>query len=327
MKRSHYSHILAEERDRISYYRSQALSIREIAERLGRSPSSISREIQRNQSAVFELYLGHAAQMRTERRLSKAHIRPRLKSPLVRSYVKCKLECGWSPEQIAGRLPIDHPGKSISTEAIYQYVYDPAVRVQCDLVPFLARRHKKRQSKGHRKTHKSSHIRNRIDIIRRPEHIGNRKQFGHWESDAAISRQSIAAVNVTCERKSRYTVITKMKRKSAPQTVRSVSKALKDLPGKARRTLTYDNGSENVDHDTINDRLCTRSYFCQPYHSWEKGTVENTIGLMRRVFPKKTDFANVSQRQLTSFQRRLNNRPRKCLFFKTPNEVFRKCCT
>jgi IS30 family transposase len=327
MKNQSYAHITSDERDQIALWWNQGIALSDIAQRLGRNKSSISREIHRNKSAVFDVYLAHKAHARSAERASRTHRRPRLKENLICSYVTEKLQLGWSPEQIAGRLPLEHVGKRISTEAIYQFVYDPSVRKEFDLVPFLTRRHRKRQKKGHRKTHKSSHIPNRIDILRRPKHIAVRKQFGHWESDAAVSRQSKAAINVTTERKSRYTVLRKMHQKSAPQTVRSVTRALKDFPGKARRSLTYDNGAENVDHDTINDRLGTRSYFCQPYHSWEKGTVENTIGLVRRRYPKKTNFALVSQRHLTQLQHRLNNRPRKCLSFKTPNEVFNRCCT
>lgn len=327
MKQTPYGHFTADERDRIAHLWAKGHPLSEIARRLDRHKSSISREIRRNSSKTFGLYLAHKAQGRAQERASESHKRPRLKQKQIRSYVHTKMKLGWSPEQIAGRLPIDRPGQSISTETIYQYVYDPGVRKDLDLVRFLPRRHKKRQQKGHRSTHKSSHIPNRIDILKRPKHIGARKQFGHWETDAAVSRQSKAAINMTCERKSRYSIITKMKQKSARHTVRSVSRALRAFPGKARRTLTYDNGSENTDHDTINDQLGTRSYFCQPYHSWEKGTVENTIGLLRRVFPKKTDFATVSQRELTRLQIRLNNRPRKCLSFKTPKEVFQRCCT
>lgn len=326
MKQSSYGHLSSDERDQIARWWAQGQTVSEIGHRLRRHKSSISREIRRNKTSVYDVYLGYKAHCRAKQRASKTHQRSRLKNDRTRAYVNAKLVCGWSPEQIAGRLPMDYPGNTISTEAIYQYVYDPVVRKEFDLVSLLARRHKKRQIKGHRKTHKSSHIPNRIDILKRPEHIDNRKQFGHWEIDAVVSRQSKDAVNVTCERKSRYVVMTKMKHNSAPQTTRSVIRALDSLPSKARRSLTYDNGSENVDHDIINQRLHTRSYFCQPYHSWEKGTVENTIGLLRRVYPKKTNFALLSQKYLTRLQNLLNNRPRKCLSFKTPKEIFLRCC-
>jgi IS30 family transposase len=327
MKNPSYEHISADERDQIAHWYNAALSLSDIAGRLGRHKSSISREIQRNKSTVFEVYHAHKAHVRAEERAKKTHQRPRLKHRRIRHYVETKLKLGWPPEQIAGRLPIDHRGFTISMEAIYQYIYDSSVRKHSDYVPLLTRRHERRQRKGHRKTHKSSHIPLRVDILQRPRHIAKRQQCGHWEADAVISRQSPAAINVTCERKSRYTFITKMNQKSAPQTVRAITKSLRCLPGKVRRTLTYDNGSENVEHDTINHQLGTRSYFCQPYRSWEKGTVENTIGLVRRRYPKKTDFAKISQRQLSQLQYRLNTRPRKCLSFRTPNEIFQRCCT
>lgn len=327
MKKNQYRHLDADERDHIAHWRSQGSTLSEIAHRLGRDKSSISREIRRNKSATYAVYLAHKAQARSEERARYTHQRPRLKHPQLRRYVHDKLKLGWSPEQIAGRWSEGHPKLRISTEAIYQYLYDPQVRKQTDLVSLLPRRHKKRHLKGHRKTHRNSHIPNRIDISKRPQHIARRKQPGHWESDSVISRQSPDAVNVICERTSRYAVLTKMRRKSAPQTVRAVKRALKPVPKNVRRTITYDNGTENVAHDSINRQLSMQSYFCQPYRSWEKGTVENTIGLLRRVFPKKTDFAHITQRELTKLQHRLNNRPRKCLSFKTPNEVFHLCCT
>jgi len=322
-----YTHLSPEERDEIAVLFAQGISLNNIAIRLRRSVSTISRERERNGSPIYDVYHAHRAQQRAAERKGNAHRRPRLKNSAIRRYVTSKLKQGWSPEQITGRLSVDYPRFSISHEAIYQYLYDRDVRQQQDLVPYLARAHKRRQRKGHRHTHRSSHIPHRISIHDRPEHIMNRKQFGHWETDAMISRQSAAALNVTVERKSRFTIITKMRRKSAQHTRRALTRTLGRVPVHARRSITYDNGSENVEHQQVNDILGTRSYFCNPYHSWEKGTDENTIGLIRRVFPKKTDFGEISRNETKALERRLNNRPRKCLSFKTPLEVFHSCCT
>lgn len=322
-----YTHLSPAERDEIAIFYAQSVSLNDIAMQLNRSTSTISRELKRNKSPSYNSYRSHLAQQRAAERKSHAHQRPRLKNNSIRFYVVRKLKHGWSPEQIAGRLNIDNPELSISHEAIYQYLYDLNVRQYEDLVPYLARAHKRRQLKGHRHTHKSSHIPHRISINDRPEHILKRKQFGHWETDSVVSRQSTAALNVTVERKSRFTQITKMQQKSAHQTRCALTRLLARLPKHARRTITYDNGSENVDHHHVNDVLGTRSYFCNPYHSWEKGTDENTIGLIRRVFPKKTDFKRVHIGDIKKLQHLLNNRPRKCLSFNTPLEVFRTCCT
>jgi transposase, IS30 family len=322
-----YTHLSPAERDEIAIYSAQGVSLNDIAMQLNRSTSTISRELKRNKSPIYNSYLSHLAQQRASERKSNAHQRQRLKNTSIRFYVVRKLKLGWSPEQIAGRISIDHPKLQISHEAIYQYLYDSNVRQDEDLVPYLARAHKRRQLKGHRHTHKSLHIPHRISINDRPKYILKRKQFGHWETDSVISRQSTAALNVTVERKSRFTKITKMQRKSAHQTRCALTRLLSRLPKHARHTITYDNGSENVDHHHVNDVLGTRSFFCNPFHSWEKGTDENTIGLIRRVFPKKTDFKSVHIDDIKKLQHRLNNRPRKCLSFSTPLEVFRNCCT
>jgi IS30 family transposase len=236
----------------------------------------------------MNVYLSHRAQQRAAERKSAAHQRPRLKHSMIRCYVTRKLKQGWSPEQIAGRLSIEYPALSVSHEAIYQYLYDSRVRQNNDLVPYLPCAHKRRQLKGHRHTHRSPHIPHRTSIDERPASISTRKQLGHWETDSVISRQSTAALNVSVERKSRFSKITKMTQKSAHQTRCALTRTLSRLPLHARRTVTYDNGSENVEHVRVNEVLGTHSYFCNPYRSWEKGTSENTIGLIRRLYPKKT---------------------------------------
>lgn len=322
-----YGHLTSEERDEIAVLFAQDVSLNDIAKQLKRSTSTVSREIERNGAQIYSVYHAHHAQQRATERNTQSHCRPRLKSIGIRRYVTSKLKHGWSPEQIAGRLPSEHPGWTISHEAIYQYIYDQNVRVEENLVPYLARAHRRRQQKGHRHTHRSSHIPHRMSINDRPKRILSRKQFGHWETDSVVSRQSLGALNVTVERKSRYTVITKLKRKSAQQTRLAVTHALSKLHAHARRTITYDNGSENVEHQQTNEILGTRSYFCNPFHSWEKGTAENTIGLIRRVFPKKTDFSKLKHGDIKILEHKLNNRPRKCLSFKTPLEVFSSCCT
>ena len=327
MAKNLYRHICSRERDNISHWRTRGFSLLEIAQRLGRNKSSISRELRRNASTTDGSYFACAAQERARERTTTTHRRPRLKTQEIRSYVELKLTGGWSPEQIAAKLPEENPGCRISAEAIYQYVYDPRVRLRVDLRQYLWRRHKRRHLKCERKSRKYSNIPNRTPIGQRPSHIDERKEFGHWEADTFISRKSLAAVSVTCERKSRLVRLRKMSRKTSRQMVRGVTTALGALPQKARLSLTYDNGTENVEHEHINNQLGTTSYFCQPFHSWEKGTVENTIGLVRRYIPKGTDLANISQRQLNKVERILNARPRKCLSFQTPLSVFQKCCT
>lgn len=259
--------------------------------------------------------------MRSEIRKQESRKRKRLKNDFIRCYVMKKLMIGWSPEQIAGRITLEYPEYTISHEAIYEYVYDKEVRKQIDLVQYLARSHRKRYPRGHMHKHRKTHIPNRISIDSRPKHIQKRNQIGHWEADAMVSRQSAAALCVSVERKTRMSKITKLKRKGAREFSVAINRSLSHYPKNIRRSITYDNGCENVEHQRVNEVLKTKSYFCNPYHSWEKGTVENTNGLVRRYLPKKTDFDKIPKSEIKNIERRLNNRPRKCLNFRTPLEV------
>lgn len=319
-----YTHLSLVERDRLSVLRAQGYSINEIAKQLKRNKGTVSRELQRNSGPVYSSYGGGSADGRARQRRHQASRRQRLREPSIRLYVHSKLHLGWSPEQIAGRMPMDLPGMSISHEAIYQYIYHPRTRRQENLVPYLPRAHWKRQLKGHRHTHRDPHIPDRISIHQRPVHIAKRKQLGHWENDLITSRRSPVALNILVERKSRLTRLRKVSRHTADHSRRAITKTLSQYPPHARRSITYDNGHENLEHRKVNEALGTASYFCEPYHSWEKGTVENTAGLVRRVFPKKTDFALITNQQVKRLEHRLNNRPRKLLHYLTPREVFRK---
>jgi len=323
-----YQHLTLEERELISIWKAEGKSLREIATELNRNPSSISRELKSNSPPIHKgYYLAHKAHERAMVRKSLAHQRERLKNTKIRHYVEEKLQLGWSPEQVSGRITIDHPGVpgvEISHEAIYQYIYEDAPQ----WIPYLPKSHKRRQNRGHSRKHRKSHIPNRVSIDKRPKYIEKRKQAGHWETDTVVSRKSKAILVVLTERKSRYTKITMLPQKRAKETRIIINRRLGHYPLHMRRTITYDNGSENTEHEKVNQTLGTRSYFCNAYHSWEKGTVENTIGLIRRFLPKKTDFALVEGAEIKLIENLLNNRPRKCLNFLKPLEVFKnECCT
>lgn len=313
---------MKEERDVIAVLYERGESISAIARVLKRDKGTVSREVRRNRSAVYNVYLPHKAQQRAETRNIESHRRQRLKNGIIRKYVVAKLKIGWSPEQIAGRIPNRYHDYGISHEAIYQFVYDKHERKENDLVPYLAWSHRKRWKRGHSHKHRKTHIPDRISINSRPDYINKRKQLGHWEADTVVSRQSSAALCVLTERMTRLTKISLLTRKGAHELRVAINRRLCHYPKHVKRTLTYDNGSENVEHSFINHVLGTKSYFCNPYHSWEKGTVENTIGIIRRYLPKKTDFATISPLHVRTIERRMNNRPRKCLNFKTPIENF-----
>jgi len=320
-----YKQLDPNERDLLAVFKSKGKSLREIATVLNRSPSTLSRELKRNAPPVYTgYYLAHRAQDRANKRKHEPHRRQRLKNDFIRRYVEKRLRLGWSPELIAGRLAIDHPGRSISHEAIYQWAYQDATH----LILFLVRAHRKRKHKGYSRKHKKSHIPERISIKERPETVLKRLHIGHWETDTISCRKSYQAVQVTVERKARYAKVAKLKTKSARAMSIALTRRLSRYPTELRLSITYDNGPENAEHMRTNKILGTSSYFCEPFHSYERGTVENTIGLVRRFLPKKTDLANISQDHLTKIEYWLNHRPRKCLGFKTPAEVLKaECCT
>lgn len=320
-----YHQLSLEERDSIAVFRAQGLSLGDIARRVHRDRSTISRELRRNRSAVRDLYHSGAAHVRASVRKRNSGKRPRLKNGRLRAYVRRHLRRGWSPEQIAGKLRTKRsPKLSICVESIYRYIYDPMVRCRDNFVPYLVRGHKRRQLRGHRHTHREIHIPERISILQRPPIVAARRQFGHWESDTVIARQSHAALSVSVERVSRFTKIAKLPRRTAHHLRIALTKRLSHYPPHARRSITYDNGQENVEHMKVNSVLNTMSYFCEPFHSWEKATVENTIGIIRRTFPKKTNFDRVSAHDIKRLEHRLNNTPRKILNYRTPLEVFKR---
>ncbi|MEK7295829.1 MAG: IS30 family transposase [Actinomycetota bacterium] len=320
-----YTHLSEDERDTIAVMRAEGSSLRSIAKKMKRDTGTLSRELKRNAPPVHTgYYLPHKAHERAVLRSHESHTRERLKNPRIRSYVRQRLKGGWSPELTAGRWNTLHSEKSISHEAIYQWIYADAK----ELIPYLVRARKKREHRGYSRKHKKPHIPNRISISQRPKEAILRKVAGHWETDTAVSRQSKAALQITTERKTRYTRIAKLPAKTAHAMRVALTRRLSRVPARLRTSITYDNGTENTDHEETNRILGITSYFCEPYHSWEKGTVENTIGLVRRFLPKKTDFGIVSRKDIQKIERWLNNRPRKCLNFKTPAEAMRdECCT
>ena len=320
MKKTNYHHLDPDERDCIAVRLADGLSLGKIARILGRDKSTISREVRRNRPQGRQgAYFSNSAQGRARQRWMENHKKERLANPVARGYVEAKISLGWSPELVAGRIGLDLPGMSVSHEAIYQYIYLRARR----LIPHLARGGFERKRRGCGHSHKKPHIPGRVDISLRPESVAGRKEPGHWEADLMESgRSGKSALNVLIERVSRLALLTKVSDGTSKKSSSAVTRRLSITPEKLRRSVTYDNGSENADHILVNQTLGTDSYFCAPYHSWEKGTVENTVGLVRRWLPKRTNLDTVSDDKIMEIERWLNDRPRKCLAYKTPLEVF-----
>ena len=233
----------------------------------------------------------------------------------VREYVERHLKIGWSPEQIAGRLPIDHPGRHVSYETIYQFIF----KTRRDLTPYLqCGRKLRRKRKDPRK--KRVLIPERAGIDQRPAYIADRSEYGHWEGDTAVSRKSANALMVLQERTLGLTILAKLPRCAPKDMATAVINRLKDLPAEMRRSITFDNGQENRHHTTMREALNIDTYFCDPYSSWQKGSVEHAVGLTRRFWPKKTDYALIPDNEIAMVEYRLNTRPRKRFGFLSPLE-------
>lgn len=313
-----YNQITADERDKIAVYLAGGFNYSDIARMLGRDRSSIMREINRNGSKQYRVYTSMYADRRSMERKSTANRHARLKDPFIRDYVHIKLKEQWTPELIAGRLNQDHSEWSISHEAVYQYIYEDAP----ELKKYLPRSHRARRKRKTSRANSVNRIPERVSIDQRPQQANDRIQFGHWEADTAVSRQSLASLAILAERVSRLTKLKKIDHNNAKDFSKAIIARLVSVVPTKLKTITYDNGKENMNHQSINASLGTQSFFCNPYHSWEKGSVEQIVGLVRRYLPKKTDFAKVSDDQIAYIEHQLNSRPRKCLNFRTPYEVF-----
>jgi transposase, IS30 family len=324
-----YQHFSIVEREKLQSGLWAKRSIRAIAKELGRSPSSVSREVRKNKSPLVERYTPRLAHQRALMHRSSRGRTDRLKNETIRSYVYHKLRAGFSPEQIAGRLRIDHPKEHISHEAIYQYIYAQVHRGgrgdmrpgAVDLRSYLKCRHKARAKHGFRKGARVLRPSGpSIDV--RPAVVDRRTRLGDWESDTVESCLHRPGINTLVERKSGLLRITKLQSKDAHATRQAIALRLASLPAHLRRTVTFDNGPENQQWMEMEKSAGIRAYFAHPYHSWERGTNENTNGLIRWYFPKGTDFGTISDEALAWVEDVINTRPRKRLGWRTPLEVW-----
>jgi IS30 family transposase len=299
-----------------------------IAEAIGKSQGTVSRELIRNRAGPWLGYLPDRAHVKARDRRSQAKIDTArwYDNKQLLSYVCDKLTCieHWSPEQIAGRIENEYPhdkNMRVSHESIYEYIWEDK-QLDGDLYASLRHRGKKQNKRG------SSHagrglIPNRRDIKERSPELDKKIESGHHESDLIVGKQGTsAAVATIVERVSNKTFGRKISRRSSRAMNGAVKRSLGHLPPAMRKTMTHDNGKEIADHEWITRNLGIIVYCATPYHSWERGLNEHTNGLLRQYYPKGTDFKNVTQRQLDIVIDAINNRPRKILNYRTPNEVF-----
>jgi len=308
-----YTQLTQEERYQIYALLKAGLNQTEIAMILNRHKSTISREIRRNTG--LRGYRPQQAQRLMEER-QQAKAQPRI-GDTVWSTVEALLKQDWSPEQITLWLKAER-GVSVSHEWIYQYILQDKA-YGGGLYRHL--RCQKQRRKRYGSHNRRGQLIDRVSIDERPVIVDTRARIGDWELDTIIGKGHQQAIVSLTERKSRYTLIHKVKRKTAQCVSDAVITLLAPVSDKVM-TLTSDNGKEFADHKTIADKLDAKFYFAHPYASWERGLNENTNGLIRQYFPKSRDFKTITQKEINQVMDKLNNRPRKCLGIKTPNQVF-----
>ena len=302
------------ERDQITVFLSQGLSLRAIALKLERDVSSISREVKRNRFG--DGYVAISAQFQADERKLNSQKRHPLKDPVTYAYVLEKLGEGWSPEQISGRLKLENGKQIICPETIYQFIYSPKNK-GLGLWEDLPRKQKRRQRKFGRAS-KRLHIPNRVSIHLRPKEVEKRKIFGHWEGDTVIGKQEKSKViHTEVERKTRFLQAKIIDSKKVEETLNAQRQIFTSFLCKS---VTTDNGFEFVGHEQLKS-LGIQTYFADPYSSWQRGTNEYHNGLLRRYLPKKTSFENLFQEELDDIVWEINNRPRKMHNYRTAQEM------
>jgi IS30 family transposase len=313
-----YTHLTAEERHYIETRHKMKDSTTEIALVLGRSQSTISRELRRNRGQRGYRYKQAHAKAQ-QRHADKPKV-VKLTPELVGS-IGVLLEAQWSPEQISGRLKAD--GKAtVCHEAIYQHVLKDK-REGGKLYLNLRRHAKKYRQRYGSRTGSVKGIPNRVDIDERPEVVNQRERLGDWEADTMIGKGHQGALVTLDERKSKLRLAFPVANKTADSVTSSIITLLESFKEWVH-TLTFDNGKEFAKHEQIAQAIGCKTYFAKPYHSWERGQNENANGLLRQYFPKAMGLLDVTTQQVLDTVHKLNNRPRKCLGFKTPYEVFRE---
>jgi len=322
MSRLHLTH---DDRIRLASLKRAGLKQKEIAEQLGKNPSTICREFKRNPSPNKHGYNVKIAQENTEQRrlLANQHFRKIENNSWLEKHIKKKLKIDWSPEQIAGRLKLKKGKTIVCHETVYQYIYDTGHELtKC--LRYKKSKYRRRYGTKKREIERELARKRRID--QRPEIINERKRIGDWEGDTVHGKDNSGAIATHVERKSGYFLGGKLERNNAIAFKVAAFESFEKIPKKKRLSCTYDNGPETSEFELIERQLEMTIFFANPYHSWERGTNENTNGLLRQYFPKGTRFDTVTQGDVDRAGRLLNNRPRKRLNYLTPYEVFIKNC-
>jgi len=301
------------ERDRIAQLRHQGADQKEIAKALKRSPATISRELRRNRAS--DEYFAAQAQEKSQQRRRERSLTRKMDDPHISHTVRHALTQYWSPEQIVGRLELDQPEgeASISARTIYQWIHGDPYRTHWE--SFLRRR-------GKRPFRRTKPAGIGAPIAQRPKAIEQRLRLGDFEGDTVLGPPGTGGLATLVDRKSRYTIVVKIHSKDADHVHQKIKERLKQLDEERRRSITFDNGTEFARCHRLEKHLGMELYFADPGCPYQRGTNENTNGLIRQYFPKGTDFRDVTHYEVREVENLLNTRPRACLGYRTPDEVF-----
>jgi IS30 family transposase len=326
-RRRSRSALTMEEREEISRGIVAERSLRSIAAELGRSPSTISRELRRNGGR--RRYRANQADKAAWDRAKRPKTCKLAENRALARIVASKLQLEWAPEQIAGWLKRTYPGDEayqVSHETIYKSLYiQTRGALKKELLKYLRRTRVMRRSRHHtQKGPDHGQIVDAVPISKRPAEVADRAVPGHWEGDLLCGTKESQIITLV-ERHTRYVMLVRAPRKDTESVVKALTKHAQKLPRELYKSLTWDRGSEMADHKTFSLATDIKVYFCDPQHPWQRGSNENTNALLRQYFPKGMDLSNVHQNRLNAVARRLNERPRKTLSYYSPAEKFAEC--
>jgi IS30 family transposase len=314
-----YQQLSLEDRCTIARLHGEGGSLRQIAASVDCAPSTVSRELKRNTSRQKGYLPAYAEEQSRARRWKGSKLD---RSPQLREAVLKRLACRWSPEQIAGRMVIETGVASISHETIYRFIYAQIARTNdFSWRRYLPRAKCRRGYRSNKACSPAVFIKDRVSIHQRPYTAEDRSAPGNWEADCMLFSKYGQAVLTLHDRSSRILFATRPANKAAIPTAQALLALLQPLPDCFRKTITFDNGTEFARHNELH-AIDFKTYFCDPHSPWQKGSIENAIGRMRRFMSRKTDLATLSDQDFNAFLQTYNNTPRKCLGYKTPAEVF-----
>ena len=318
----HYSHLSLPEREEINRGMAQGLSLRLIAASLGRSHTTLSREVLRHTANIG--YRACTAQFRARKRARKSRNLPfTMLRPTLWHEIQDMLRLCWSPKQISASLRETYaePAMHVSHETIYAALYVlPRGTLRKELLSLLRRKHKRRKHRGTLLRDRRGQIADMVSIHDRPADVENRAIAGHWEGDLILGRN--AFIGTLVERTTRYLMLCKISKRKTQEACTAFAKRFNTLPLELRQSLTYDRGKEMSGHLELTKATKVKVYFCDPQSPWQRGTNENTNGLLRQFFPKGTDFSLITTRDLRRVEKLMNDRPREVLGWASPNKIF-----